>query len=55
MVDVALAGLRDRDALAALPESEREECGAFWSDVEALRGEALRERADRRIWAGAAM
>ena len=44
--DPVLAGLRDRDAFSALPESEREGCEAFWSGVEALR-----QRANCRPWA----
>jgi serine/threonine-protein kinase len=34
--DDALAGLRDPDALAALPEAERAACQRFWDDVDAL-------------------
>jgi Tfp pilus assembly protein PilF len=32
-----LAGVRDRKALAALPESERKEWGQLWAEVERLR------------------
>jgi tetratricopeptide (TPR) repeat protein len=35
-VDVDLAGLRDPDALAKLPEAEREEWRKLWADVDAL-------------------
>jgi serine/threonine-protein kinase len=31
-----LAGLRDDDALAKLPEAEREACRKLWADVESL-------------------
>src|SRR5262249_49477840 len=34
--DVDLAGLRDPDALAKLPEAEREEYRKLWADVDAL-------------------
>jgi hypothetical protein len=34
--DPALAGLRDPDALAKLPEAEREACRKLWADVDAL-------------------
>jgi tetratricopeptide (TPR) repeat protein len=36
--DPALAGLRDQDALAKLPEAEREACRKLWADVDALLG-----------------
>jgi tetratricopeptide (TPR) repeat protein len=35
--DPDLAGLRDKDGLANLPEAEREACRRLWADVEALR------------------
>jgi hypothetical protein len=35
-VDPDLAGLRDKDALARLPEAERQACGKLWADVDAL-------------------
>jgi tetratricopeptide (TPR) repeat protein len=41
--DPDLTGVRDPDALAKLPESEREPWRALWADVEALR-----KRADLR-------
>jgi hypothetical protein len=34
--DPDLAGIRDPDALAQLPEGERKECEAFWAEVQAL-------------------
>ena len=34
--DADLAGLRDPDALAKLPETERAECNKLWEDVNAL-------------------
>jgi hypothetical protein len=34
--DPDLAGLRDPDALAQLPEAERQACRKLWADVEAL-------------------
>jgi serine/threonine-protein kinase len=34
--DPDLAGLRDREALARLPEAERQACRQFWGDVRAL-------------------
>jgi hypothetical protein len=34
--DPALAGLRDRDALARLPEAERKAWQQLWQDVQAL-------------------
>ena len=36
-VDADLAGLRDADALARLPEAERKDWQALWADVDALR------------------
>jgi tetratricopeptide (TPR) repeat protein len=35
--DPDLAGLRDRDALAQLPEAERQACRNLWAEVDALR------------------
>jgi len=35
-VDPDLAGLRDPSSIATLPESERDECLAIWSEVDAL-------------------
>jgi tetratricopeptide (TPR) repeat protein len=34
--DPDLAGIRDPDALAQLPDAEREACQAFWKDVESF-------------------
>jgi tetratricopeptide (TPR) repeat protein len=34
--DPDLTGLRDKDALAKLPEAEREACRKLWADVDAL-------------------
>jgi serine/threonine-protein kinase len=34
--DPDLAGLRDKDALAKLPEAERDACRRLWADVDAL-------------------
>ena len=34
--DADLSGLRDKTALAELPELERQACEAFWVDVDAL-------------------
>jgi serine/threonine protein kinase/Tfp pilus assembly protein PilF len=54
----ALAGVRDRAALAKLPDAERERWERLWADVAALLDaapvEQARARAARRDWAGAA-
>jgi tetratricopeptide (TPR) repeat protein len=42
--DSALAGLRDRDAVAKLPAEERQACHLLWADVAALL-----KKADRSI------
>jgi hypothetical protein len=34
--DLDLAGLRDPDALAKLPPTERQECRTLWNDLDAL-------------------
>ena len=34
--DPALASLRDKDALAKLPEPERDTCRKLWAEVDAL-------------------
>jgi hypothetical protein len=39
-VDTDLAGIRDVETLAKLPESEREPLRSLWADVEALRKKA---------------
>jgi serine/threonine-protein kinase len=39
--DPDLSGLRDPDALAKLPEAEREACLRLWADVAALLGRAV--------------
>jgi serine/threonine-protein kinase len=38
--DPQLAGIREPDALASLPETEQKECQALWADVEALLNRA---------------
>ena len=38
--DTDLAGVRDAQALAQLPEAERQEWQALWSDVTTLRKRA---------------
>jgi hypothetical protein len=38
--DPDLAGIRDEEALAKLPEAERKEFRSLWADVEALRKKA---------------
>ena len=56
--DPALAGVRDRDALAKLPDAEGEQWQRLWADVAArIAADPLtqaRERAAQRDWAGAA-
>jgi serine/threonine-protein kinase len=41
--DPDLAGLRDQDALAKLPEPERDACRRLWAEVDALLRRARRE------------
>jgi tetratricopeptide (TPR) repeat protein len=43
--DADLAGIRDRDALAKLPEAERREWQALWADVDSLLKVAARSEA----------
>jgi hypothetical protein len=38
-----LAGLRDQDALAQLPEAEQVACRKLWADVKALLHRAQRQ------------
>jgi serine/threonine-protein kinase len=56
--DPALAGVRDRAALATLPDAEREQWQRLWADVAALVGADLLEQgrahAARRDWDQAA-
>jgi hypothetical protein len=43
--DPDLAGIRERLALAQLPEDERKACRTLWADVEALLQRARTEPA----------